>query len=281
MGKMFLITMDDHSKWLEAQVVDTLTSTGTIRKLRHMFATHGIPETVVTDNGSAFTSNEFQHFMDMNGIKHFTTAPYHPASNGLAKRAVQTLKTGLKKMIAGNIEDKLARFLFQYRITPHTTTGRSPAELLMGRRPRSHLDLLRPNVTDRVSNKQERQKEGHDHGTVVRSYLVGEAVWVRNYAQGPTWLAEVIVQNQGQCSLHIKLTDGRVVHRHLYHIRQKVESATPDPDNPTSEADDMLMDPTSSYSRAEPLTEQESVPPLTSEPRRSAQQRKPSNHLTY
>ena len=219
--------------------------------------------------------------MDMNGIKHLTTAPYHPASNGLAERVVQTLKTGLKKMIAGNIENKLARFLFQYRITPHTTTSRSPAELLMGRRPRSHLDLLRPNVTDSVSTKQERQKEGHDYGTVVTSYKVGEAVWVHNFAQGPTWLAGVVVQNQGQCSLHVKLTDGRVVHCHLDHIRQKVKSATPDPENPTSEADDPLMDPTSSNRRAVPLREQESVPPLNSEPTRSARQRKPPNHLTY
>ena len=153
LGKMFLITVDAHSKWLEAHVVDTPTSTGTIRKLQHMFATHGIPETIVTDNGSVFTSNEFQHFMDMNGIRHLTTAPYHPASNGLAERAVETVKTGLKKITSSNIDDKLDRFLFQYRITPHTTTGRSPAELLMGRSPRSHLDVLKPNVTDRVSNK--------------------------------------------------------------------------------------------------------------------------------
>ena len=71
------------------------------------------------------------------------------------------------------------------------------------------------------------------------------------------------------------------MHRHLDHIRQKVESATPNAENPTSEDDDLLMDPTSSYSQAEPFREQESVPPLTSEPRRSAQQRKPPNHLTY
>ena len=95
------------------------------------FATHGIPETIVTDNGSVFTSKEFKHFTDMNGINHLTTAPYHPALNGLA----ETLKTRLKEMTVGNIEDKLACFLFQYRITPHTTTGHSPAELLMGRRP--------------------------------------------------------------------------------------------------------------------------------------------------
>ena len=60
----------------------------------------------------------------------------------------------------------------------------------------------------------------------MRSYTVGEAVRVRNFVQGPTWLTGVVVQNQGQCDLHVKLTDGRVVHHHLDHIRQKMESAT-------------------------------------------------------
>jgi len=130
-------------------------------EIHHVFATHGIPETIVTDNGSVFTNYEFQQSMDMNGIKHLTTAPYHPESNGLAERAVQTLKIGLKKMTFGNIEDKLAHFLFQYRIIPHTTTGQSPAELLMGRRPQSHLD--RSNVADRVSlytiNRRDKRRD--------------------------------------------------------------------------------------------------------------------------
>ena len=117
---MFLITVDAHSKW---HVVETPTSAGTIQKLCHMFATHGIPETIVTDNGSVFTSKEFQQFTDMNRIRHLNMALYHPASNGLAEWAIQTLKTDLKKMTVGNIEDKLALFLFQYRITPHSTTG--------------------------------------------------------------------------------------------------------------------------------------------------------------
>ena len=178
----------------------------------------------------------------MNGIKHLTTAPYHPASNGLAEQAVQTLKTGLKKMTVGNIEDKLARFLFQYRIIPHTTTGQSPAELLIGRRPRSYLDILKPNISDRVSVNQERQKEGHDRGTVHRSYAVGDAVWVCSFSQGPTWIAGEVVKYKGQCSL-IKLTDGRVVHRHLDHIKQKVGSTNPD--QTTTMVDDPLIAPAS------------------------------------
>ena len=88
MGKMFLVTVDAHSKWIEADIADTATSTGTIQKLRHMFATHGIPDTIVSDNSSVFTSKEFQQFVQLNGIKYVTTAPYHPASNGLAERAV-------------------------------------------------------------------------------------------------------------------------------------------------------------------------------------------------
>ena len=91
-GKMVLIIVDAHSKWLEALVVNSATSQTTIEKLRSVFATYGIPEVLVSDNGSVFTSAEFDEFVRRNGIKHLTSAPYHPASNGLAERAVQTVK---------------------------------------------------------------------------------------------------------------------------------------------------------------------------------------------
>ena len=81
-------------------------------------------------------------------------AAYHPKSNGLAERAVKIVKDGLKKMSEGTIEDRIARFLFTYRITPQSTTQMSPAELLMGRRLRSRLDLLKPNLAQRVEKKQ-------------------------------------------------------------------------------------------------------------------------------
>ena len=85
MGKMFLIAVDAHSKWMEVVIVNSATSTVTIEKLRAMFATHGLPETLVSDNGSVFVSAEFQEFLWRNGIKHIRTAPYHPASNGQAE----------------------------------------------------------------------------------------------------------------------------------------------------------------------------------------------------
>ena len=61
-----------------------------VRVLRNLFSTHGLPDVIVSDNGTAFTSVEFETFMKRNGIRHARCAPYHPSSNGLAERAVQT-----------------------------------------------------------------------------------------------------------------------------------------------------------------------------------------------
>ena len=65
---------------------------------------------------------------------------------------------GLEKQQGDDITDQLSRFLFQYRITPHTTTGTAPAELLLGRKPRSRLDILKPVIEERVLKKQLQQK---------------------------------------------------------------------------------------------------------------------------
>ena len=163
----FLILVDAHSKWMEVKPVSAATSTQTIEHLRNIFVTHGLPEMLVTDNGSVFTSSEFQDFTKRNGIRHVTSAPYHPASNGLAERAVQTFKEHLLRMKDGSIDTRISRFLFQYRTTPHTTTGVSPAELLLGRRPRTILDLLIPKISDIVQQKQEQQKSSHDKNARV------------------------------------------------------------------------------------------------------------------
>ena len=91
---MLLIVVDAYSKWLEVKPVSSATSSVTIEQLRTIFSTHGLPEVLVTDNGTSFISVEFQEFMKNNGVK---SAPYHPASNGLAERAVQTFKGSMKK----------------------------------------------------------------------------------------------------------------------------------------------------------------------------------------
>ena len=95
------------------------TSAKTIAALRHLFAAYGLPEQVVTDNGPQFTSDEFQAFMLNNAIQHTRCAPYHPASNGLAERFVQTFKHAMKasEKQAHSLSHCLANFLLTYRST--------------------------------------------------------------------------------------------------------------------------------------------------------------------
>ena len=91
--RMFVILIDAHSKWIEAFWTQKATSRVVFDALRTIFARFGIPETIVSDNGTPFVSEEFIHFLHQNGIKHNASAPYHhPASNGLAERAVQIVK---------------------------------------------------------------------------------------------------------------------------------------------------------------------------------------------
>ena len=155
------------------------TTDTTIEKLRSAFATHGLPEMLVSDNGLVFTSSKF---MQKNGFQHVTSAPYHPSSNGLAERAVQMFKRGMKKQGQGSIETKLTCFLLSYCITPQTTTGESPAQLRWGCSLRSHLDLLRLNVGAKVSRAQARQKSQHDQHSQPRQIEIGDTVQVRNYS---------------------------------------------------------------------------------------------------
>ena len=99
---------------MEVELVPAATSAHTIQKPRAMFATHGLPELLVSDNCTTFTSAEFHEFLSHNGIRHLSSAPYHPSSNGLAERAVQTYKSNMQKGSDEDVQKQLSRFLFLY-----------------------------------------------------------------------------------------------------------------------------------------------------------------------
>ncbi|GFV13576.1 uncharacterized protein K02A2.6 [Trichonephila clavipes] len=113
----FFLIVDAHSKWLEVYPMKVTTTKKTIECLRDSFARFGLPRVLVSDNGSQFTSYEFQRFMHKNGVRHKTSAPFKPSSNGQAERYVATLKQSLRAMhkYEGTIQQKLSTFLMQYQ----------------------------------------------------------------------------------------------------------------------------------------------------------------------
>ena len=77
-GKMFLVVIDSHSKWIKVFPMKSATSAATVRYLRQLIAQFGIPETIVSDNGTQFVATEFKEFCQQNGIRHNTNCPVSP-----------------------------------------------------------------------------------------------------------------------------------------------------------------------------------------------------------
>ena len=164
-----------------------------------MFVQHGLPEQLVSDNGPQFTSTEFAEFLKGNQIKHIMSAPYHPASNGLAERFVQTMKRTLKASMkqGKSINHHLAEFLFEYLATPHGTTNISPSELFLKRNLRTRFNLMISNTKGHVTAKQADQKLQHDKHTQLLSLFPGSSVMVRDYCGPNKWIPGVVVKKRG------------------------------------------------------------------------------------
>ena len=191
-GGMFLIVVDANSKWMEVGQMSSTSASATIRALRGLFATHGLPEDIVADNGPQFVAEKMKEFLTANGVRLCLSSPYHPASNGKAERAVRTFKEAMRvtKNEPSTQTEKLARFRLSYRATPHTATGCPPAEILMGRRLRTRLELLQPDLSARMEQKSRRIDP-----MVRRGFEVDEHVMVKDYRnRGFAW-TKGVVQN--------------------------------------------------------------------------------------
>ena len=128
-------------------------------------------------------------------------------------------------MKKGTISDKIARLLFQYQMTPQSVTKLSPAELLLGRCLRGRLNLLHPNLADRVEKAAEKQKEYHDVHAKERKLQVGSKVYVKVYEKGGKWKWKKgeIVKCTGPVSFIVQLEGGIVCRRHLDQLRELLE----------------------------------------------------------
>jgi len=120
----------------------------------------------------------------------------------------------------GSVSTRLSRILFQYRRTLHRTTSVSPAELLLGIIPRSYLDLLKPEVTNQVKDKQKDQQKHHATHVKLHEFKVGEEVSIKGFPASKDWLPGVVYSADGPRSYHITRTDERRVHRRIDHIRK-------------------------------------------------------------
>ncbi|XP_055633565.1 uncharacterized protein K02A2.6-like [Toxorhynchites rutilus septentrionalis] len=227
-GVFFLVTVDPYTKWPEVYATKTTTTRTTTKLLSQSFATFGVPETIVSDNGTQFTSYEFQTFCEQLGIRHVRTAPYHPQSNGLAERFVDTLKRTLRKIRSGGetLQEAFQTFLHVYRSTPTADLGdKSPAEMIFGRPIRTVSSLLLPTKHSSTApqSKAGRQNDrlNREHGPVSRQFVPGDFVNAQvHIGNSWQWQAATIIERIGRVNYNVFLSDRqRLIRSHTNQLK--------------------------------------------------------------
>ncbi|XP_055603986.1 uncharacterized protein K02A2.6-like [Uranotaenia lowii] len=228
----FLVIVDPYTKWPEVYATRTTTTKTTTKLLSQSFSTFGVPETIVWDNGTQFTSHEFQVFCEKQGIRHIRTAPYHPQSNGLAERFVDTLKRTLRKIRSGGetLEEALLIFLQVYRTTPTADLGnKSPAEIMFGRSIRTVSSILLPTTQCIPATQTEQQTV--KNGAVSRQFAPGDSVYVQVH-QGNAWQwqAATVIERIGRVNYNVFLQDRqRLIRSHINQLKHRATKTVPDP----------------------------------------------------
>ena len=139
-----LAIIDAGSGWIEAFPEGNRTSQAGKVYLSQIFARFGIPRTLVSDNGPDFVSSDLKQGCESLGIKKMESPIYHPRANGIAERAVQTVKRAIQAW-SPNLNVSFGAFLQRALMTHRNnseTRGKTPVELLLGRK------IRLPAVTD-------------------------------------------------------------------------------------------------------------------------------------
>ena len=209
-GYKYLLTMIClASRYPEALPLKTITAEDVAEGLVELFCRHGLPRSILSDQGKQFKCALFEQLCEKLKVKKIQSSPYHPQSNGVVERFHGTLVPMLRKALEKGIDwpTQIKYCLFAIRCAPNRSTGFSPFEILLGRDVRSpldlvvdeldssesetipvrewivkmndHLEVIRDYVRENGLNLSDARKVAHDKGTRVRKFPAGTMVLLR------------------------------------------------------------------------------------------------------
>lgn len=222
----YLLIVDSKSKWLDVHIMHGTSASQVIEKLCKTFAVTGIPVELVSDNGPPFSSQEFNNFLKANGCIPLKSPPYHPESNGMAERTVQTIKQALSRLQEQSSrlskELLLQNFLFIYRNSPNST-GMSPNEMLFKYKPRTRFELIKP------SNVYSKKIIGKNK-TSPMFFKKGEKVWCKNLKEGKGWTKAEVLECLSPMR-YLIYVNGIQKYYHISDLRPCANNCQVEPDN--------------------------------------------------
>lgn len=248
-GESYLAIVDYYSRYIEIERLRSTTSAAVIKKTKGIFARHGIPSRVMSDNGPQYASQEFSKFAEKWDFRHVTSSPTHAQSNGLSEKAVQIAKRILDKAKASHGDPYIA--MMEYRNTPIDNFA-TPAQLLMSRNIRTFMPVTDRQLTPKTVNKanfaevreraKSEQKKSYDRKALklpLKPLCVGDQVRIQ---QSAGWKpAEVVELCDSPRSYVVKTEEGATLRRNRKHL---LSSAQPRPEQLTPTDADGLNTPT-------------------------------------
>ena len=221
--KFAIVLVDYYSKWCEVQFVNEVTTTRVKEFLIKVFASESYPEFLVTDNGVQFCSHEMKSFLSECNITHCRAALYHPQANGLVERMNRTVKEGIQigKLEGKTPTESVRERLIAYHATPNGITGKTPFELMRGRKARTRVQIFpsenrvvdHADLKDKVKTAQAKNKVKFDNQPGVQAHKIGVGDFVkiknpRHVLKGDMSYSKPkqVTNVQGNC---VTLEDGR------------------------------------------------------------------------
>ena len=261
-GTNYLIIVDYTSKFPVVKQLRKMDQRAITTAFEEVFTERGYPDELVSDNGPCYRGEQFSKFLKRKGIKHMTSSPYYPQSNGLAEACVKVIKNMMKK--AQQCKVRFNDMLYQYRTSPVAGKRESPIELLEQRRPRTNMPYLgksehRSLITPRVLDNLMRNPPAitHTQPASTHKYPVGKEVMFNTPRPGPfqVWYpAKIVTQLPEPKSYLIENNDGKITRRtkqHMHPYTPERPQSCREPFNPLASTDsDSSCDPEESILEA-------------------------------
>lgn len=236
-GQYLFVVIDCYSRFMEVREMESITANDVIRELSVIFGRFGIPHILKADNAPQFSSEcgEFKEFCGANGISIRNTIPYWPQSNGEVERQNRSILKRLRiaQELGHNWRKELCDYLLTYHSTKHPTTGRSPGELMFGRKIKSKLPTLPTfaedeSVRERDSITKEKGKQYSDkkRGAKESEIEVGDRVVVKRMKKSNKLDTEymnedhVVLKKTGTDTIVKSTTSGKEYRRSAAHLKK-------------------------------------------------------------
>ena len=225
-GHSYILLVDHFSKMPFVRGLKTTNCNEVIKFFKDMFAIHGVPKRLYSDNGPQYSACNFKNFCNDWDFEHITSSPHYPQSNGFVERMVGIVKSVLKKAKQAGNDPQMA--LLCLRSTPLDSRTPSPAELLYGRKIRSNLPAKNncnlSNLVDHESllNKSETiAKYYNQHaGSELSELLPGMSVLVQKPDE-QSWTPGIIKEKcKEPRSYFVEMSNGSVLRRNRRFLKE-------------------------------------------------------------